>query len=55
MTVSVFPATSGFKLKKTVTSFVFVRFSGFFLPKCRAFNVVLDKGHSAGEKGHGAS
>ena len=30
VTVGVFPATSGFKLKKTVTSLVFVRFSGFF-------------------------
>ena len=25
-----------------------------FLPKCRAFNVVLEKGHGAGKKGHDA-
>ena len=25
-----------------------------FLPKCRPFYVVLEKGHGAGKKGHGA-
>ena len=37
--------------EKSVTSLVFVRFSRFFLPKCRPFYVVLEKGHGAGKKG----
>ena len=49
--MSVFLATSGFKLKKNVTSLLFVIFSRFFLPKCRTFHVVLEKGHGAGKKG----
>ena len=26
-----------------------------FLPKCRASYIVLEKGHGAGEKGHGTT
>ena len=41
-------------MKKTVTSLVFFQIFMLFLPKCRAFYVVLEKGHGAGKKGHGA-
>ena len=35
--------------------FIFCQILMIFLPKCRPFYVVLEKGHGAREKGHGAA
>ena len=46
--------TTGFKLK--IYNFLsFCQILMIFLPKCRALCVDLEKGHGAGEKGHGAA
>ena len=50
VTAGVDPASSGFKLKKC--NFLnFCQIFRIFLPKCRAFNVVLETGYGAGNKG----
>ena len=40
--------------KKSCNFLIFCPILTNFLPKCRAQNVDLEKGHGAGKKGHGA-
>ena len=50
VTAGVFLATPGFKLKKTCNFLSFCQIFMIILPKCRAFYVVLAKGHGAGKR-----